>query len=467
MRPLPRITPSAEQLSIFSRNEPGIEIIRGAAGSGKTTTALLRLRSLISLFSNRRERLGISEPIRVLVLTYNRTLRGYINALAQDQVPEQSGVNIKISTFGKWAMEIFGYPNIVKKGLRKNFLSEKSHSIPLPEDYFFDEIEYLMGRYLPENLERYVTDRRDGRGTVPRVEHTLRRVILDDVVYPYKEWLAQKGLADWNDLAVRLSNDIYTEPYDIIVADETQDFSANQIRAIKNHATEVHSVTFVIDTAQRIYARGFTWKESGLTIRPENIRQLKRNYRNTIEIAQFIRPIIEGVPLDDDATIPDFSRCDKHGEKPKVLVGRFSGQINFAVQYIKDNVNLETESVAFLHPLGGGWLDETRRVLNNNDLDFVEITRRSDWPEGEENIALSTIHSSKGLEFDHVIIIGLEARMLPHGDGEDDDRLLNVRRLLAMGFGRAKKSIILGYKADTASKLVDYLDGSTFERKNV
>jgi len=45
MRVLANVRPTPEQLAIVSRNRPGIEVIRGAAGSGKTTTALLRLRS--------------------------------------------------------------------------------------------------------------------------------------------------------------------------------------------------------------------------------------------------------------------------------------------------------------------------------------------------------------------------------------------------------------------------------------
>ncbi|WP_416221498.1 3'-5' exonuclease [Rhodoferax sp.] len=40
-------------------------------------------------------------------------------------------------------------------------------------------------------------------------------------------------------------------------------------------------------------------------------------------------------------------------------------------------------------------------------LEYVEITKSRDWP-GAENVALSTIHSAKGLDFDHVIIIGLD-----------------------------------------------------------
>lgn len=82
---------------------------------------------------------------------------------------------------------------------------------------------------------------------------------------------------------------------------------------------------------------------------------------------------------------------------------------------------------------------------------------------GNENIAFSTLHSAKGLEFDHVVILGLNAEVLPHGEEEEDDRLVKLRRLLAMGIGRARKSVIIGYKLEDASKLIAYLGPDTYE----
>jgi DNA helicase IV len=70
MRALENIKPTPEQLAIFSRNRPGTEVIRGAAGSGKTTTAILRLRSLIGMHLNRRKREHIEGKLRVLLRIY-------------------------------------------------------------------------------------------------------------------------------------------------------------------------------------------------------------------------------------------------------------------------------------------------------------------------------------------------------------------------------------------------------------
>jgi superfamily I DNA/RNA helicase len=333
----------------------------------------------------------------------------------------------------------------------------------LPFDFLLDEVEYVMGRFLPNDFNKYLTARRDGRGLVPRVERPLRKQILDNVIIPYQEYKRSREIVDWNDLAVSLSEVRMAEPYDIILADETQDFSANQIRAINNHLASTHSLTLIIDTAQRIYPRGFAWQEVGIIVRPENSHRLSRNYRNTIEIAKLAVPLLIGLPLDDDATMPDFSKCELNGRLPIILKGRYSNQAEFVINYIRSDINLDRESVAILHPLGGGWFKYMRDTLFHEGLPYVEITRESEWPKGDENIAICTLSSSKGLEFDHVIIIGLNEEVMPHSGDEDDEQLIKLRRLLAMGISRARKTVILGSKADDPSRLLSYLDPSTYE----
>jgi len=357
-------------------------------------------------------------------------------------------------------------PTMIENARRERIIQNYARGINLPSYFLLDEVEYVMGRFMPDDLELYLTVRRDGRGTSPRVERSIRESILNQIIHPYLEWKMREGLMDWNDLAVALAQETYAGPYDIVITDETQDLSANQIRAIRNHLAPQHSLTFVIDTAQRIYARGFTWTETGITVRPENIKQLTRNYRNTVEIARFAIPLIRGIPADDDFTVPDFTKCDRHGPTPKILKGRFRGQTDFVIRYIRDNVDLETESVAILHPLGGGWFSYIKSRFDETGLEYVDISREDEWPDGDENIAFSTLSSSKGLEFDHVFILGLDAQAMPNDMDEDYEQLVKLRRLLGMGIGRARGSIIIGCKAG-AYRLLTYLDRDTFDEVNV
>lgn len=461
MRALLDVTPSAEQLSLFSRTNNGVEVIRGAAGSGKTTTALLKLRSSIGSFISRQKRHGNTTPVQILVLTYNRTLSGYISELASKQFSSDENIELQICTFAKWAVRTIGPQEIISSQQQSQFIRSIPTSLALDSSFIEEEMEYLTGRFLPENLQDYLTVRREGRGGTPRVERPAREIILNEIIARYEAFKVANGLVDWNDVAVQMAR-VKHYNYDIVIVDETQDFSANQIRAIIKQLAPVHALTFVLDTAQRIYARGFTWQEVGITVRPENSFRLQKNYRSTKQIAALARSLVSGIGIDDDGTMPDYEQASRNGIKPIMLLGTYSAQVEFALKTVREKIDLEKESVAFLHPKGGGWFSFLRQQLDDQLIDYAEISREAEWPTGDENIALSTLHSSKGLEFDHVFILGLNAEILQHGEEIDDERLTTLRRLISMGIGRAKQSVILGYKPQTKAPIIDFFDKNTY-----
>ena len=109
-----------------------------------------------------------------------------------------------------------------------------------------------------------------------------------------------------------------------------------------------------------------------------------------------------------------------------------------------------------------GMQDEDERILNMDEFyglfrDFVkkspdatldeflnELTLQSEQDQVEgESIYMMSIHASKGLEFEHVFIIGLEEGFLPLvGDGSD---LEEERRLGYVSMTRAKDTLTLSH----------------------
>lgn len=466
MKKLAVVRATGEQLPLISQNRLGVEVICGAAGSGKTSTALLRLRSLLYMYLERHQRVGNTEPVKVLVLTFNRTLSGYVSALAKSQIDHGLNVQLEIATFAKWSMEKLG-PSIISEHAFRYLATLTSRIGTLTEDYANKEVDYAMGRFAPERLEDYLTVERTGRGAQPRVDRALRRRLLDEVVLPYQTWLSDRRELDWNLLAVSMARNITPIGYEIVVVDESQDFSANQLRAIHHHLAPDHTVTFVIDTVQRIYARGFTWTEVGFDVRPERYHRLAVNHRNTAEIAAFAAGILNGINVDGDGALPNLTTAQSTGPMPFVLRGFYPNQVGWAINFIRNNVDLARDSVAFLKPLGGRWFEYLKQQLRANGIPFVDITREPDWPEGPENVAISTFHSAKGLEFDYVFILGLDDKPTPHGDEEHDDQLWVLRRLLAVAVARARKQVVLGYKPGEESDLVQFFRVGTFDEVDV
>jgi superfamily I DNA/RNA helicase len=454
-------------LPILTDSRPGFRLIRGAAGSGKTTTALLRLKQLCRGRLSRQSRLGLSDPVRVLVLTFNRTLEGYIAELARSQVPHQPGLISEVSTFSRWARRIALDLEVLDRDRTATLLAPHLSGLmneTRTRDFLVDEVEYILSRFEPDRLTDYVTAERTGRGQSPRVTRAVRERILEEVIVPYTEDKRRRGVGDWNDLALAAASAHGSfSRYDVVIVDEAQDFSANQIRAIRAHLAPDHCTTFILDAVQRIYARYFTWSEVGVSLRPNEIYSLRKNHRNTAQIAAFAVPLVTGLPVEDDGTIPDFTACHASGPRPKVVAGRYSAQLKYMLDDVLAHVDLSSESVAILQPRAGKWLDYVRSELRDRGIPYSELTRQSAWPTGPQNVAVSTIHSAKGLEFDHVLMPGLNQQVTPHGHGTDDATLDRLRRLLAMGIGRARRSVELGYKPGEESTLIGLLDPATYE----
>ena len=472
MRILRKVTPTAEQLKILADIKPGYRIIRGAAGSGKTTTALLRLREQVKVRLTRRERHGHDSPVRVLVLTFNRTLAGYITELAHDAASGDDGLELSVLTFAQWARGLMGNVEIAQDNEISRMLRPHTQALPtsLQHEFLSHEIQYILGRFKydphafePTSLEEYLTVVREGRGAAPRVTRAVREKLIEHAIPGYTDTKKQRGLIDWSDLAVLAANAQPNTQYDVVIIDEAQDFSANQIRAILAHLDKSHNTTFVLDAVQRIYPQYFKWAEVGIKARPEIMFRLAENHRNTAAIAAFAHPLVDDLPPDDDGTLPDFSACHRVGTKPVVVTGKYSAQLQIMFDRLEQEADMCNESVALLQPLGGRWFEEARRTLQQRCIPYSELTRKKEWPTGSEVVALCTIHSAKGLEFDHVLLPGLNQQVTPHGPEAGDSDRERLRRMLAMAICRARESVMVGYKPGEESSLVNLLDPSTYE----
>ncbi len=81
-------------------------------------------------------------------------------------------------------------------------------------------------------------------------------------------------------------------------------------------------------------------------------------------------------------------------------------------------------------------------------LEEVTLATSADEDDAREKVTLMTVHAAKGLEFDTVMVTGLEEGTFPMRGteyGQDPDELEEERRLAYVAFTRARKQLILSY----------------------
>jgi DNA helicase-2/ATP-dependent DNA helicase PcrA len=116
-------------------------------------------------------------------------------------------------------------------------------------------------------------------------------------------------------------------------------------------------------------------------------------------------------PLEDD---PSHDRFERHGK-------------------------LIAEQILRYEESGGG--DGMRGFL-----DFYYLLNDQDYLDTEDTIKLLTVHAAKGLEFEVVIVVGLEQGSFPHYLAVNNiHRIEEERRLLYVALTRARRKVYLTY----------------------
>lgn len=467
--PLRPIVLKGEQKRVLFLQATEPILIKGVAGSGKTTVALYRAKHLIDTQSN------LFHEAKVAIFTYNKTLVKYINAIkyqisggyqaeSEEINPTKPiGLNVFVTSFHKWAFafikangrDLFGKTlmgDSQKSFIEKSKLKFKTSGTNISQkssDFFMEEISWMKGKAFQSKNE-YLDAKRTGRGTNDRVTKTDKETIWE-IFSDYNSQLKANDLVDFDDYAlicldIIKSNPDFEKPFTHIIVDEAQDLSKAQILVISQIVSEeTRSISIIADAAQRIYKSGFTWSEVGLNVRGRTI-EFNTNYRNTIPIVKAAISLLSKEIENEDFT--EVTQPRRGGEKP--IVGYFSDWSEQGAYIIEQLKKLKStgslRSTVILHRSHTG-LRKIKYLLDSNGFEAQELLRNEDIDYESDSIKICTLSSVKGLEFDNVFIIDLNENIIPYPAGfidkDDEFHISTERRLLYTSMTRARERLYL------------------------
>jgi DNA helicase-2/ATP-dependent DNA helicase PcrA len=465
---LPEITSLIDptQFDLITRPAKGYLVIRGSAGSGKTTVALHRIAYLA--FDDAR----IDGP-DTLVVVFSRALARYVEHV----LPSLGLQGVRIVTYREWvheerrrcyphlpAAERDDTPALVQhlklhsgmdvalqrqvarvSGARNGEQAYDDWASVLTQRELLDEVfrDVAPGLFSERDLDRFVEWNRH------RLDELSSAVAgdpsADAGLDPEDDALLLRA---WQRRVGRLvGRSRRPLAYRHIVIDEVQDFAPLEVRVLLDSMQRESSITLAGDTQQHLMEHsGFTswagfFRELGLD--GAEIDTLKVSYRSSQQVMEFATSLLGDFQEDEEVV------TTRSG--PPVELFRLTDRgacVAFLSDVLRDLMAAEPmASVAVLTPSPVA-SDVYFEGLERAELPRLRRIRDGEFP-FKAGIEVTEVAQVKGLEFDYVIVLDVDSTNYPDTPA--------ARRALHVAATRAVHQLWM-MSVGTPSPLVEAVD---------
>lgn len=445
-------------------------LVTARAGSGKTRTIVAKIAYLLA-FSG-------AKPEEIIVFSFNRKAKAEVNErltqIAFDGTALFSKTPEIATTFHAFAYKTLGG----REEIGDKLVTEEQ------ENLLLKNVPSEARQFITRAEQKYFQDYGELLRKISKLENEELRTTLSQFyayLEQYHQKLQEKGLMNFNQMMALSAEKLQgqTTPYKYIFVDEYQDFSLlflEQIRALRQTCPEA-----------KLLAVGDDWQAinrfAGSDVKyflqfekyfPDDAKKLfiPSNYRSN-------KKIVKNANFFMSTALGDFNGCKAGNKKLKGKIcvkdvngakGNYTAEarasskkdrelplllrhyFEFVAQVIQENPG---KSVKILH--------------RNNDLSFRGWSLERFCQEIQEKLGLkdgvisySTIHRSKGLEADVVVLLEIDAEKFPGKDktgglfqvfGDDEKTLFeDEARLFYVALTRPKEKLYIITKTPRYTK---------------
>lgn len=494
-----------EQRRIVELEPNGHLLIKGVAGSGKTTVSVRRIPFLLNHYCP-------DKDDKILLVTFNKTLLNYIkyqyNKFSEDNTEYQVDIfdkgikNVNIINIDSLMFKYFirsqkrnktSY-KIANKTLEFKIMVQAINKVrednpdvkllnPKNSMFLLDEISWMKAcniLFEPIYQEIDRIGRTGGGKGIPQKlnkNSPIRSAIFDLMEY-YDYLLELEGFIDFktmNLIALKESQHNPMDKYTHILIDESQDLTKVQLEFLKciYQDKSYSSIMFVADNTQSIYSQSWLGKGRAYTTIGYDMsgksRTLSKNYRTTTQISTAAFDLIEhdeNIKNNIDFVKP--SLIDRQGHPPIYRYFRDKEkQLEFLYNEIEVLNNDYNYSDICIVARNGRTLEDVSAFLEDKGTS-CEILNQKDPNFDSNKVKLLTFHSIKGLEFKVIFLIDVNQVIVPNNSMVDfEDQESNdseERKLLYVGMTRANELLYMS-SVDKPSKFIKEIDNSHLRMK--
>lgn len=448
--------PSQRRLVTMEANGP-VRVL-GGAGTGKTVVAMHRAVWLA-------ENVFTDPGDRLLFTTFTRNLAADIEQNIAALTSEDILRRIEVQNLDRWVTQFLrahGYAYQIDYGTHTKNLWEQALTLApddMAEAFLRSEWEKIIQPKGIDTLSEYMRVSRIGRGTP--LQRPTRKAIWP-VFEEYRDLLEQNKVREregaFRDARALLDEKGDILPYNSILVDEAQDMGTQAFKLIRQMipgGDQKHDLFIVGDAHQRIYNRQVVLSHCGINIVGRG-RKLRVNYRTTEENREWAVGLLQGERYDDLNGGIDNQEVYKslvHGAAPRVKIfDSFQKETEAIVGYLRsvadDGDDLRnTCLVARTNDL----VQQYGNALEEAGLETYTVQPQQAEDRSQPGVRLATMHRTKGLEFDRVIVAGVTEDVMPHNsairqaadDVDRSHRLKQERSLLYVAVTRSKREVIV------------------------
>lgn len=211
-----------------------------------------------------------------------------------------------------------------------------------------------------------------------------------------------------------------------IIIDEVQDITPSMFNALKHVISSNGYWNVFGDLAQNIFGQKLSWRNA-LGININKIYRLKMNYRNSYEIGLFSKQILDHIKQfqqelhNSISDMDDPLLSDRHSNTPQIK--RIDNiPIRNLCAYIN---NMKQEGSTAIICMDRNDVIKIISMLKNDNIEYCTNLKNYEKYDG---VFVQSINQIKGMEFDNVIVYGIDLsdRLEDRPEIINSDNTLNV-----------------------------------------